>query len=157
MFLSEMIPLLPTIDNAIGRVRAYLIYAELSPRKLAEAAGLSRKAVLHINDPEQWNPTLDTLRKVEAVLPAGFDGRVAVAEYRESLARVRVWFTHTGMKRYQLEPLGIQYEWVQEIADEDWSPSWFALRKLLALIPADFDHHHPPPPKEHHHGTRTPA
>lgn len=123
----------PTIDNALARIRAYVSYAELTPWSLAKVAGLTDKALRNLNNPARWNPHLDTLRKIDAIIPRNFDPRQAVAEYQDNIATVRRWLRAAKIKRYRLKELyGIPYEWVQDVAERDWAPTWFQLRKLVA-------------------------
>ena len=139
---------------AYARMRAYFNYREMSLRDIAAAAGISLKAVQRMRDTARFNPRPATWKRLSALVPPDFDPKAAVEEYRDGKARVRAWLKATGLKRYQLEPMGIQYEWVQHIAEPDWSPTWFMLRNLLKLVPADFDRH---PSEREHHAARTPA
>lgn len=121
-----------------------MAYAELTPPKLAAAAGLSIKATARVHDPGSWNPRLSTLARLDAVIPPDFDPAKAAAEYADSLARIRAWIKATDQKRYQIvDQHGFAYEWVREIWTDDWAPTWFVVRRLLALVPAEFDHEKP--------------
>lgn len=127
-------------DADIARLRAYMVYSDLSIRSIAHAAGVSRRAVEFINLPDRFKPRRGTLQKMVAIIPPDFTEERAAAEYRESCARVRAWFDASGLKRYQLKPMmGVPWEWVQDIASDDWSPSWFALRKLLTISATPVD------------------
>lgn len=126
-----------TYEAATARLFSYMEYAELSPKRLAAMAGLSPRVMLRSRG--RWNPTFDTLKKLEAVLPADFDPEQARREYDEAVDRVRRWFQATNLRRYHLVAQGIQYQWIQHVSDPSWAPSWFALRKLLALVPPEFD------------------
>ncbi len=64
------------IEESIKRVRKYRADRHLSPRAFAIVAGLSPRALARIDDPA-WSPTADTLRKLEAAIPAEFDGVAA--------------------------------------------------------------------------------
>lgn len=142
---------LATYDAATARLCAYMAYTGISPKRLAIAAGLSPRVMLHMR--ERWNPTLDTLKKLEAVLPADFDPEKIRHEYLDGIERVRAWVLETKQPRSHLVPQGIQYHWVQNMLEPNWAPTWFALRKLLALIPPDFTHQQ----QERYDGTRTTA
>jgi DNA-binding phage protein len=57
------------ITQTISRVRAWLASAQKGSRaKIAEQAGVDEKT-LRLAVGEGWNPTADTLRKLEAVVP----------------------------------------------------------------------------------------
>jgi len=122
-----------TTEDLIARIRAYLAYAELSPRRLADLAGLSHWAVRNVAHPEKWNPTLDSLRKMESAIPPAFTVEQANDEYIDGLIRVRRWVNDSGLKRSRLQQYGIEYEWVRDIFEPTWAPSWFALRKMLRI------------------------
>ena len=59
-------------DQAIRRVRAYARAKGLSPSGLAKAGGLSKNACSGM-DRDGWSPRVSTLRKLEALIPEGFD------------------------------------------------------------------------------------
>ncbi len=62
-----------TIDHAIARIRAYRHAQGWSLYGFANAAGLRESTIRHI-DSDGWSPTANTLRKLEAVIPADFAG-----------------------------------------------------------------------------------
>jgi 3,4-dihydroxy 2-butanone 4-phosphate synthase/GTP cyclohydrolase II len=57
-------------ETLIRRVRDHLAESGLSRAALARAAGLHPNSLRAIEDP-RWNPTAETLRKLEASLPGG--------------------------------------------------------------------------------------
>jgi hypothetical protein len=60
------------IDEPINRIKIYLFaVAGMNRNQIAEAAGLSEGATRGMHDPA-WNPTLETLRKLEALVPDDF-------------------------------------------------------------------------------------
>ena len=59
----------PQIDAILNRLRAYRKAAGLSYSALAQKAGLSRAALMGMDD-EGWGPTSTTIRAVEAVILA---------------------------------------------------------------------------------------
>ena len=62
------------IDGLIARIRADRLSAELSEGQLARKAGLDWKALRGM-DGEGWNPTANTLRALELVIPAAVEPR----------------------------------------------------------------------------------
>lgn len=60
------------IDSSITRIRAYRAAMTWSVLRLATEAGLNESTIRRIDDPT-WSPTADTLRKLEAIIPADFD------------------------------------------------------------------------------------
>lgn len=61
----------PEIAAVLARVRAYRKAAELSYSSFALSAGLSR-AALNGMDRDDWSPTSDTLKGIEAIIPPGW-------------------------------------------------------------------------------------
>jgi 3,4-dihydroxy 2-butanone 4-phosphate synthase / GTP cyclohydrolase II len=61
----------PAIELSITRVRAYARVCGMTLRELARHAGLDSNALLRMEE-TNWNPTADTLRRVENVIPANF-------------------------------------------------------------------------------------
>lgn len=61
----------PEIGAVLARVRAYRTAANLSKSAFALKTGLSRMALMGIDDAD-WSPTSDTLKKIEAVIPANW-------------------------------------------------------------------------------------
>jgi 3,4-dihydroxy 2-butanone 4-phosphate synthase/GTP cyclohydrolase II len=59
------------IEDAIARVRAYAESKGWRKSRLAKEAGLKDTTLRHFDRPT-WNPTADTLRRLEAVIPAEF-------------------------------------------------------------------------------------
>lgn len=54
-------------NSLIARVRAFAASKNWKPAKFAKAAGLHTNTLRNF-DSDDWNPTLDTLRKLEAVI-----------------------------------------------------------------------------------------
>lgn len=61
----------PEIGAVLARVRAYRKAAGLSLSAFALNAGLSRSALNGMDD-EDWSPTSDTLKNIEATIPTGW-------------------------------------------------------------------------------------
>lgn len=61
----------PQIDAILNRLRAYRKAAGLSYSALAQKAGLSRAALMGMDD-ESWGPTSTTIRAVEGVILAAW-------------------------------------------------------------------------------------
>lgn len=59
------------IDGALARVRAYRSEMGWSRARLAAAAGIQDTVLRHL-DEEGWNPTAETVRRLEAVIPPGW-------------------------------------------------------------------------------------
>jgi 3,4-dihydroxy 2-butanone 4-phosphate synthase / GTP cyclohydrolase II len=60
------------IEATIARVRAFARAKGWGRYRLAKEAGLSVNACMRMNDP-RWSPRADTLRRLEALIPADFD------------------------------------------------------------------------------------
>lgn len=58
-------------DYAIERIKAYLQSSGMAKSRLAVEAGVPEGCTRRIED-KNWNPTTDTLRKLEAVVPTDF-------------------------------------------------------------------------------------
>lgn len=56
------------IDESIDRVRSYAKDKGLKPAQLAALAGLHPNTLRHLNT-DDWSPTSETLRKLEAIIP----------------------------------------------------------------------------------------
>lgn len=63
-----------SIDDAIDRIRAYAAFRGWRKSRLAAEAGM-RDTTLRDFDRNDWNPTADTLRRLEAIVPEGFEPR----------------------------------------------------------------------------------
>lgn len=70
-------PSTPTIDAAVNRIRAWRRANGLSPSRLAAEAGLSEMTTRRIDD--DWKPNLETLRKLEGLIPADWQEGEAAA------------------------------------------------------------------------------
>ena len=60
-----------TIDDAICRIRAYAQEKGWTKSRLAQEAGMG-DTTLRDFDTLDWNPQADTLRRLEAIIPADF-------------------------------------------------------------------------------------
>ena len=61
-----------TIDQSIARIRAYADAHGWRKSRLAKEAGM-QDTTLRGFDTSDWNPTVETLRKLEAIIPENFD------------------------------------------------------------------------------------
>ena len=61
----------PEIDGAIARIKAYAAARGWSKSRLAKEAGIGDTTLRHFAQPD-WNPTIETLRRLEAIIPAEF-------------------------------------------------------------------------------------
>lgn len=61
-----------SIDNAIKRIRAFRKEQGLAKFRLAVMAGVPEGCLRNMDKPE-WNPTLDTLKAIDAIIPKDFD------------------------------------------------------------------------------------
>lgn len=59
------------IDGAIARIKAYAAARGWSKSRLAKEAGLGDTTLRHFGR-SGWNPTIETLRRLEAIIPAEF-------------------------------------------------------------------------------------
>lgn len=75
----------PQIDALIARIRAFRDAEDLSRSALALRAGLSRAALAAMDKPT-WGPTADTIRRLEAVIPAGWQPPKVKSAKRRSAA-----------------------------------------------------------------------
>lgn len=67
-----------SIEAAIERVRAYARSRGWKKSRLAEEAGMAN-TVLRAFDEPGWNPTAETLRRLEAIIPENFSSDAVVA------------------------------------------------------------------------------
>lgn len=58
----------PLVTQSKSRVRAWLASAEESRAKIATQAGVHEKTI-RLATTEKWNPTADTLARLEALIP----------------------------------------------------------------------------------------
>ena len=56
------------IDDTIARIRAWLLMSGATNLSLAGAAGVDEKTIRQAQS-KGWNPTVDTIRKLEALIP----------------------------------------------------------------------------------------
>lgn len=63
-----------SVQNSIFRIRSFAKARGLSRRALADLAGIGDTTIRNIDEPD-WNPTADTLRKLEAIIPADLDAK----------------------------------------------------------------------------------
>jgi ribosome-binding protein aMBF1 (putative translation factor) len=61
-----------TVDQSIHRIRAFAAAKGWKKGRLASEAGLNDTTLRAFHDPD-WNPTADTLRQLEAIIPQTFD------------------------------------------------------------------------------------
>lgn len=64
-------PPLPSTDQVIIRVRAFMAARGWSTGQYARAAGLRDSTLRFMASPD-WNPTVETLRKLEGPIPDGW-------------------------------------------------------------------------------------
>ena len=64
-------PSSPSTDQVIARVRAFMAAQGWSSGQYARAAGLRDSTLRFMASPD-WNPTVETLRKLEAPIPEGW-------------------------------------------------------------------------------------
>jgi hypothetical protein len=60
----------PTTPATVARVRAWIANAKQPNRHIAELAGVDEKTIRLAKTKPNWNPTADTLAKLEAIIPA---------------------------------------------------------------------------------------
>ncbi len=60
-----------SVENAISRIRAWAVANSWRPSRYAKEAGLHDNTLRGL-DSDTWNPTAETLRKLEAVIPPGW-------------------------------------------------------------------------------------
>lgn len=78
-----------TTSTVVARIRAYAVHQGWTKSRLASEAGLPDTTLRHF-DRGSWNPTLDTLRKLEAIIPRDFQaGDTDVAPVAPADARDR--------------------------------------------------------------------
>ncbi len=70
-------PSLPNIDQSLSRIRGWRSASGWTVSRLANEAGLT-ESTLRFLDSDNWNPTAETLRKLEAVIPPGWQPGHAV-------------------------------------------------------------------------------
>jgi transcriptional regulator with XRE-family HTH domain len=74
------------VDLSVARVRAFRTSKGWSINALAAAAGLGESTIRRIDDPD-WSPTVRILRKLEAVIPPGFEAPVDQADAENVASR----------------------------------------------------------------------
>lgn len=62
----------PATPAIVARVRAWIASAKQPKTQLAELAGVDEKTIRLAHNNAAWNPTADTLTKLEAIIPANF-------------------------------------------------------------------------------------
>jgi hypothetical protein len=124
-------------DRLIRKIRLWREYHSLGAPTIASRAQISETRIRNMNDPS-WNPKFDTLRRLEMAIEPGFDADSVDAEYKRGIIRVKAWVKAREISRTNLQLRWIPWKWISNIADPDWAPSWFALHKLLALVPKRF-------------------
>jgi transcriptional regulator with XRE-family HTH domain len=58
-----------SVAALIARIRAWRVQSNIAPSRFAEEAGVSESSLRGIDQPG-WNPTVRTLEKLEAQIPA---------------------------------------------------------------------------------------
>lgn len=71
------------IESSVARIRAFARARGYSLNGLAEFAGLSESTIRHLYA-EDWNPTRNTLRKLEAVVSTDFEPCVTPSSKSEA-------------------------------------------------------------------------
>lgn len=66
-----MVSIPNTAASAIGRIRAWANTNGWSKTRFAAEAGVVDTTLRHFHDPN-WNPTRETLEKLEALIPSGW-------------------------------------------------------------------------------------
>jgi ribosome-binding protein aMBF1 (putative translation factor) len=69
-------PTAPSVDDAIGTIRAYVRHRGWSIYRLAQESGLQKTTLRDFHEPA-WNPKTETLRILYALIPAGFNPATA--------------------------------------------------------------------------------
>ena len=88
----------PRLDTILNRLRAFRRAAGLSMSGLALHAGLSRAALVGIDD-EDWSPSSTTVRALEDLIPADWkEGEPLPAALIEQLARTAEHPARTSTK-----------------------------------------------------------
>lgn len=62
------------LEQTIDRIRQFRQRESLSISKLARMSGCARRILANMDTPT-WSPSLPTIRKLEACIPAGFRSR----------------------------------------------------------------------------------
>lgn len=60
-----------SIESTINRIREYQKASGLTKFRLSCLAGIAEGSLRRLDD-DDWNPTADTLRAIEAIIPADF-------------------------------------------------------------------------------------
>jgi ribosome-binding protein aMBF1 (putative translation factor) len=63
-----------SVDATIARIKAFARQKRWSKSRLAVEAGMADTVLRRFDQPD-WNPTVETLRRLEAMIPAGFRAR----------------------------------------------------------------------------------
>jgi len=71
--------------SAVARVRAWRVANDWAPYRFATEAGVA-EATLRDMDADEWNPTLRTLEKLEALIPKGWRAGDAVPAAKKARA-----------------------------------------------------------------------
>lgn len=61
-----------TIDQTIARIRAFAAANGWTKSRLAKEAGINDTTLRNFHEPD-WNPTTDTIRELEAIIPQEFE------------------------------------------------------------------------------------
>lgn len=61
----------PSIPHTVARVRAWLSGPDADHLKIASEAGVDEKTIRLARHNKKWNPTVDTLQRLETVMLGG--------------------------------------------------------------------------------------
>lgn len=61
-----------TIDHSIARIRAFAASRGWKKSRLAKEAKVNDTTLRSFHEPD-WNPTAETLRQLESIIPADFE------------------------------------------------------------------------------------
>lgn len=78
----------PSVDDAIAAIKAYVRFRDWSIYSLARAANMHTTALRHLPRPN-WSPKSDTLRILYSLIPPDFDPRDAPPEEGYRYSRLR--------------------------------------------------------------------
>ena len=70
--MCRSVPAMSTTDAVINRVRRYAQFYQLAPTTMARLAGLGNNTLRDFWQ-DDWNPRVETLRALEAIIPETFE------------------------------------------------------------------------------------
>ena len=62
-----------TVDSVVARVRAFAASKGWTRYRYAQEVGISESIIRRMNEPD-WNPRVETLRRLESIIPESFAG-----------------------------------------------------------------------------------